>query len=68
LLAAPLTSVKKINPQLGVDIISRIACGTPNLSKKNNKKIKISATLLFAPSISEMPMSEDDQVQIFKIV
>jgi hypothetical protein len=27
-----------LNPQLGVAIISRIACGTPNLSKKKIKK------------------------------
>jgi hypothetical protein len=28
-----------LNPQLGVAIISRIACGTPNVIKKKKKKI-----------------------------
>jgi hypothetical protein len=28
-----------LNPQLGVAIISRIACGTPNLSKKKKKNV-----------------------------
>jgi hypothetical protein len=27
-----------LNPQFGVAIISRIACGTPNVSKKKKKK------------------------------
>jgi hypothetical protein len=37
-----------LNPQLGVAIISRIACGTPNVSKKNKPILLISPNLTLA--------------------
>jgi hypothetical protein len=46
-----VVSVSRItkNPQLGVAIISRIACGIPNLIKKKKKSIEIAAYLIFGP-------------------